>query len=758
MAASLRSRLVLTTCLVLVFIGGGCALAWQILWQMEIALMIGASVEATAITVAVTMGGLAAGALSSPAWVERRLLRWNPLTLLGVLEILIVLTAGLPIWLGGVLSEIDTLVFQKSPSLAGVSQFFLSALTLGPATFLMGVTVPVFGKLSHFLGKECGRRIAVSHLYAMNLLGAVLMVGAVAFYFLPVFGRAETTALVFLIQLGIGFFAVFVGARASKADVAGETGTVDLSAPLGRVDLGLAFASGFVVLALEVVWFRLLRIAWLSTTDAFALMLMTFLLALFIGARCSGRLTANRHPASFLLAGGVLALLATPLLERFDGWSVSGGAYGPRVAGRIALSLLVMGPPVVLMGVCLPALLDRAGNVRSWARLYALNTFGAVLGSLGTAWLLFPLVGPVASSWILASAAALAGLLFSRRKEGARGQVSLGLAAVATALAMAIFFATGVGRSRASGPTVMLRGEHTMLAHRDAPDSSTSVISIQHGRGIDEQYRVLFIDGYAASAEFGNASHYMVEMGRLPTAMHPGPESALVICYGTGQTANAVRNYGAERIDIVDINPAVFELSPFFPGNEKVLDDPKVTTQVMDGRAWLRRSSQQYDVVTLEPMPPFFSGSNALYSTEFYEEINRHLNDGGMVAQWFPMHLMSTAHARAVAASFLAVFPAAVLWIDPLNRDSGGAPQQGILLGIQGSAGELNERLGIPVPVEVALFSEGLKRFTKGADEVTDDNQLLAYGREGLHRFDLSRRRFAAETYAAVRAAAARDD
>lgn len=736
-----------------VFTGGACALAWQLLWQIEIALVIGASVRAAAITVAVTMGGMAAGALATPRLLERALRRVSPLFLLGLLEVGIALGAALPIGIAPLLQRLDTAVYAGMPEFAGLIHLLLLGVVLGPATFLMGATVPLFGKLA--AGRR-GGAVPISRLYALNTLGAVFMIGVVAFLLLPESGRRVTTIVVWAIHLGAGILALGAG-RGRAPQRAGErrreasSGAEKETAggdETGSPALGLAFASGFAILALEVVWFRLLKIAWLNTTDAFAVMLMVFLFALFTGAHLSRWKRAARDPALFLFAGAVLALLATPLLERFDGWSVSGGDYGVRVFGRVAMAALVMGPPVVFMGVCLPVLLDRAGTVKSWGRLYGVNTFGAVAGSLGTAWCLFPLLGPVLSSWVIATAAALAGQFFSVRSRRIHPLVPA--AGLLGAISVAVFFGTGVGVSRVPGPTAMLRGEHRVVAHRDAADSSTSVVAMPPAAAGAEPYRLLFIDGYAASGEFGPFTHYMVEMGRLPVAFHPDPKSALVICYGTGQTANAVRNAGAERIDLVDINPAVFALSPYFPSNGEVLQDPRVSVRVMDGRAWLRRSGRRYDVVTLEPMPPFFAGSNALYASEFYEGIDRQLNAGGMVAQWFPMHLMSTEHARAVAASFLEVFPAAVLWMDPLNRDRAGVPQQGILLGLKGTAAELEQRIGNPLPSEVALTAAGLVRFTKGVEAVTDDNQLLAYGREGLHRYDLSRRRFAAETYAAI--------
>ena len=130
--------------------------------------------------------------------------------------------------------------------------------------------------------------------------------------------------------------------------------------------------------------------------------------------------------------------------------------------------------------------------------------------------------------------------------------------------------------------------------------------------------------------------HYMDWMGRLPMILHPSPQKALVICFGTGQTANAVRLEGSRHLDIVDVNPAVFGMAHLFSKNQNILEDPGTHRVVMDGRAYLRRTTRNYDVVTLEPMPPTFAGSNALYSLEFYLLIKSRLNDGGVAAQWLP--------------------------------------------------------------------------------------------------------------------------
>jgi hypothetical protein len=213
--------------------------------------------------------------------------------------------------------------------------------------------------------------------------------------------------------------------------------------------------------------------------------------------------------------------------------------------------------------------------------------------------------------------------------------------------------------------------------------------------------------------------------------MHPDPRRALVICFGTGQTANAVRKEGPEQLDIVDVSANVFALAHHFPENEGVLDDPRVQTHVMDGRAWLRRTSQRYEVVTLEPMPPTFAGSNSLYSVEFYQLVAERLQPGGVVAQWLPFHLIDPEESAAITAAFIEVFPDAYLWIDMSGTgilvgreaDSVGRP---LWSGLYRPV----ERNMSPAQIEQALLygPSVLHEYAKLSEPVTDDNQLLSYG------------------------------
>jgi hypothetical protein len=247
--------------------------------------------------------------------------------------------------------------------------------------------------------------------------------------------------------------------------------------------------------------------------------------------------------------------------------------------------------------------------------------------------------------------------------------------------------------------------------------------------------RQLIIDGFQASGEDASG-HYMAWMGHLPALATPRVVRALVICFGTGQTANAVRKHRPDRLDIVDLSSEVFGAARFFPTNEGVLEDPIVTPIVMGGREYLRRSvDARYDLITLEPMAPNFAGTNDLYSREFYQLARSRLTSRGVMAQWLPLHLLAPEHVEAIVGTFLEVFPYTRLWIDPVDRT-------GILVG-GAHVWALHES---PIPLELDgaaieagfLLGPAALHLMRDPDRiVTDDNQLLSYGVDRLrrHRF-----------------------
>ena len=115
----------------------------------------------------------------------------------------------------------------------------------------------------------------------------------------------------------------------------------------------------------------------------------------------------------------------------------------------------------------------------------------------------------------------------------------------------AVVFASSPGRQRYAGYSDF--HGHEIVAIDEGPDSTVTVVDQPNGT------RVLVIDGFVASSEAELGAHYMHWMGSLPMLVHENPASALVIGFGTGQTANALRREGPQSLDVVDVSRAVLE-------------------------------------------------------------------------------------------------------------------------------------------------------------------------------------------------------
>jgi spermidine synthase len=699
----------------LAFLAGVAGLTWELLWMHHAALALGVSAQGAALTLVAFSLGMAIGALAAGRWLPRKFI--DVLRVWAALELAVGLLGQLLAPGFSALEQWDAAAWSTSPEWVplGDAVGVLALLVLPSAC--MGATIPVFASVA------AQARLSVARLYASNIAGAATGIVLASLVLIPGGGIDATAGLASATDLAVAAALMVIAMRSrGRADTVPASTPEDLRAALPmRAALAVAAATGFATFALEVAWFRSLRATFQATTESFALVLFAVLIALAIGGAIAPRLAASRRIGlgSVIAIAAALVLVSTPIVERLDLVAAAlpdAQGHGALALRRLALTLAVLGPSMVAIGIGLPWCLEVVKRVDHSARLVAINTAGAVVGSLAAAWVLLPALGFARTAWMAGLALAIVAVAVARGRARVRG-----VAIVVVALLVAWIAASDVGRLRVQSN----RDEpHRVVETREDPDATISVI--EH----DDGTRHLVIDGFYATGTDAGA-HYMPWMGHLPMLMHPDPKQALVICFGTGQTANAVRQEGPEVLDVVDVSAGVLAMAPHFAENHGVLEDPRVRAHVMDGRAYLRRTAESYDVVTLEPMPPTFAGSNALYSVEFYRLVAARLRPGGVVAQWLPFHLVDPGEAASIAATFVAVFEDAHLWMDPLGTGilvgrlgaDAGAP---LLPGLQRAV--VRDMTPREIAAALRYHRPALDEYAKLGEIITDDNQRLSYG------------------------------
>ncbi|MCE9626537.1 MAG: fused MFS/spermidine synthase [Candidatus Eisenbacteria bacterium] len=175
--------------------------------------------------------------------------------------------------------------------------------------------------------------------------------------------------------------------------------------------------SGAAGLIHEIAWSKQLGYLLGSSLQSVATVTAAFLAGLALGARFLGARLARRSDPARVYAAlevgvAVLGLAMLPVLRSLDGpvgllYRGLGGEGTPFALARVVLLFVLLVPPAALMGATLPVLVARCergalGAGLAW--LYAINTIGAVLGSLLAGFVLLPGIG------LFASVAVAAGL------------------------------------------------------------------------------------------------------------------------------------------------------------------------------------------------------------------------------------------------------------------------------------------------------------------------------------------------------------
>jgi spermidine synthase len=687
------------------FFSGAGALIFETLWLRLSGLAFGNSIWAAALILSSFMAGLALGnALAASSTIRR----WRPLHLYAVLELLVAglgctIVFALPM-LGELMRPVWQTLWNYQPTLLGL-RFVFSFLILLLPTTAMGLTLPVIMKDPMLRETEFGR--SIGFLYGSNTLGA--MTGAVIgeAYLIGAFGLYGTSlaaGCAVCIAAAIALALTKFGATRQVASFADTKFPLRFGVdyPLPWRLLFVSFGTGLIFLALEVIWFRFLRLYVLSSPTAFAVMLAVVLAGIGLGGiaagAISGRLARVNQLVSVLLLLAALAVVFSYLLFPGELVKTAAGAFAISSWPQIALlCLALMFPVSVLTGMLFPAIVTRvqrevSDRMNSTGIATLLNTTGAAIGPMVATFVLLPALGYQASLICCAVGYALLSVVVTERSAwSVRRPAGIVVVALSVAFIFGLVFFP-YRRAEAHFDHASRPYERDDAGNMLAPvvkrvegTSDTWQLLRRDLFGKPYYYRLL-ADAFSMSATNPRNQRYMRLFAYLPLAFHPGAKDVLLICYGCGVTADAFTHKSSlERIDIVDTSKEVFALAESYSGinYSSPLRDPRVRPIVQDGRFFLQASPKKYDIISGEPPPPKVAGAVNLYTEEFFSLMRSRLNDGGIATFWLPINQLKVEETKAILRAFHNAFPNASVW--------GSADQNWIMMGINGPGRRVSE-------------------------------------------------------------------
>lgn len=642
-----------TTLFGLFFLSGAAALIYQTAWHRLLGLFAGADTIAAALVVGAFLLGLGIGSLAAGLYADR-LSRRAALIAFAICEVGIAAFAVLSPWLYYDMIYKGLLPLAES---RGVIFAVVFAGLLWP-TFLMGCSLPFLSKA--IVSRIAGSAQLIGWLYGLNTLGAGVGAFFGGWYLIGTVGFDKAVYLGAFLNLVVAVGGVLAArgldlrdGEATRKVAAAETA----DGVVWRWSL-LVFVSGFLIVALQIVWYRLIGVLLQSNGYSFSLVLTVFLLGdaagLLVGARVIDRIADPRR--FFFLMQGIataLALAGAWFVYLGIGAGLLPTSFVDRdfMSGRpldiaviVCLLAIVVLPASFIMGFSFPVVqkavqrdLDRLGSRVGFVQLA--NIVGNSMGSLVAGLLLLDIAGTAGTLKILVAI----GLAFAALQFAGPRATRWAYLPAAVLVAGLLFFPGGEAFWR------RLHGLTTERAIVAEDKTGLSVLKMANDRD-----GKLYIQGHTQSRlPFDTVHAYLGAIGPLT---HEAPKKVLVIGSGTGGTPYAAGlNPATEAVKVIEIVAPVIETLKTYTGQggrsgvDALLSGKRFEVTVADGRHSLALDPVRYDVIEADAILPKTALSGLLNSREFFEQVKGKLAPGGIYVQWAPTE-------RSVE-TFRSVFP-----------------------------------------------------------------------------------------------------
>lgn len=385
---------------------------------------------------------------------------------------------------------------------------------------------------------------------------------------------------------------------------------------------------GFTAVIAQIVLMRELIVVSYGNEITLGLMLCIWLLWTAIGSGLLGRLGGGMQPRRLVAVLEIAIAVAFPAsivatrASRLMLHALPGEILGPGAA--LLISFVTLGLFCALSGWLFAAgsRLYAGGKTGSAARAtsaaYLLEAAGSGIGGLLAGILLIRYLSAFdIAAFVALLNLALAAMLLSAERRLRR--------AVLVALVAAFVLPSTARHAEQWSRNLQWRGFHVAAAHNSVYGNLV-VAKTEGGATLYENGLVLFDAPNPAAAE--EAVHFAL-------LEHPRPRSVLLIGGGeNGSLAQALLHPSLERLDYVELDPAILELGArWFPREwTPARADARVHVHASDGRLFLKNAGAAFDVIIVNLPDPETAQLNRFYTLEFFREARRALNPGGLLA------------------------------------------------------------------------------------------------------------------------------
>jgi spermidine synthase len=739
------------------FLSGCSALIFETVWFRTTSIVLGSSIWSAAAVLMAFMAGLGLG---NAVMAFRGDKVTYPLRLYIVIEIVIGISGVLAIFLLPKLSPIiarGLAPITDHGSLLNFFRFCTAFVVLLFPSIAMGMTIPLLQKYLH--GQKYYHQFSRSLgiLYGFNTLGAVSGALIAEFIMIKLVGIKGTGLLAMSINLVIVLILLRTISVKKETQIK-EVITGTRSKPLSlKLDLIPPFLAGFLLLALEVIWFRYMLLAHSGTSEVFALMLAIVLAGIGVGGLIGAKISVNQARLQLLtlalpLLGALTVVLCFYFFDKifthyFVELDASLTVFTLAALVLMLPSCIISGVLFTLFGECLYQRFEN--TTQATGVLTLTNTMGAAIGSGVATFVLLPELGIEKSILLLSAGYVLVAIFVYHNRHSSEPAYRGYIPVVVTLLLLVVLFPFGaLEKSYQTFSRLKLPGDK-LIAVREGMNETLQYYQTERFNN-PLRFR-LVTNSFSMSGNDFASKRYMKLYAYFPYVFNREIRDVLQISYGVGSTAEAITDLNSvEHFDVVDISRDILDMSSIIHATtgKFPLQDKRTQIHLEDGRFFLQTTSRKYDLITGEPPPPKNAGIVNLYTREYFELIRAHLNSKGMVTYWLPAHDLNDADSLAIIKAFCEVFEDCSLW------NGGGLDfmMVGVKDGIDPiSAGELEgawdseigrelELIGLENPDMFGTMfmadSKLLKKITLQIKPVTDNfPHRISPSNEGLRDF-----------------------